>query len=442
MRSAIFLLAALPALAQAQDAQALVNRMLQQLDSAAWGALYAGGNSCRQYSGSVDGQPFSAVDEWSWHCDRTAAEITVESYYYAVSKDLLLQRADIGLAEAAQGASAAVRQLVETKLTQRFGSPVTSPPAPLYPIPGAPVVRISQWHTGGAYLLLFDGPFYRSPDRPLKGVRLIAIARPLDDRMHDDQKLGAARDNLADLVTDRLKKEPGLYKSVPATDDVVRLLRAAQTAQAGRKAEMLLAADLMVSRLSGILGDGEHAAAAEDARQQLAPFGVRLGPQRKDDLDYERGLLVDVWMKYPNTEWGEYAFLLLQLAGWNPGADGYSRPGNPDEFREVAEHGEAFLAGYPQSTIRLQVLFTIATAYETWWSITLVPANEENYGIYPRRAEDDRRREDARLKAISDYEQIERLAPASDYALFAQRHLARLRLGLDTGLRWWFDPGD
>jgi hypothetical protein len=128
--------------------------------------------------------------------------------------------------------------------------------------------------------------------------------------------------------------------------------------------------------------------------------------------------------------------------GWYPESDGYSRPENPDLFRDVVEHGESFLADHPNSPVRLRVRFAVANAYETWWSISLAPATDENFGTYPRRAENDRTSDAARLKAISGYEQIERVAPGSDYALFAARHLPRLRLRLDTGLRRWFDPGD
>lgn len=205
---------------------------------------------------------------------------------------------------------------------------------------------------------------------------------------------------------------------------------------------MWLAADDMTSGLSVSLGDENHAAEAESARRQLAEFGVHLGPQFKDGILYNHELLSDVWRKYPNTEWGEYAFLNLLHSGWNPGSDGYSRPANPDTFRDVAEHGEAFLASHPHSPNRLEVLFAVATAYETWWSVSLDPGDGEVYGPYPRRAENVRTKDAARLKAIAFYEQIERLAPGSSYALFAARHLPRLRLRLDTGFRLWFCVGD
>ena len=186
----------------------------------------------------------------------------------------------------------------------------------------------------------------------------------------------------------------------------------------------------------------ESAAEADAARRQLLPFGVHLGPEFKDGLRYDHDLLSEVWQKYPDTEWGEYTFLRLQGMGWNPASDGYTRPNNPDTFRDVVEHGEAFLASHPRSPARLQVLFAVGSAYETWWSVALAPASDENFGAYPRRTENDGKKDSARLKAIADYEQIQKLAPDSSYALFAARHLPRLRLRLDTGFRRWFEVGD
>ena len=105
-------LAVFPLFAQVQNAEAIASRMLQQLDSVAWSAPYKAGTSCRE-SRSGQGASLSAVDEWSWHCDLTSAGIVTESYYYAFSSTPVLLRLDIGLSEAAQSSSGAVRQLLE-----------------------------------------------------------------------------------------------------------------------------------------------------------------------------------------------------------------------------------------------------------------------------------------------------------------------------------------
>jgi hypothetical protein len=447
MRFAGLFFAIFPLTALAQDVEAMASGMVAAVDSTAWGVRYSGGKSCREYFASAYGEPYTSVSAWSWHCDATSNGIVTESYYYALSGAAVLLRLDIGLPEANQKSSEPVRALIEAELTQRFGAPLTARLPAGYPRPGGgPQVRISHWHTQTDDLLLFDGPFYLSPLRPRGGVRLIALASAMNDAISDDAKMPDVL--LAVGTTDeerrRLERElaPLYDNSAPTVGKLVRLLGAARTAEGNRKAANLLAADSMTTGLAGVLGDGEHVAEAEAAGRQLAEFGVRLGPQQKDGLRYDHELLSEAWGKYPNTEWGEGAFLKLEQMAWDPASDGYSRPENPDTFRDVVEHGEAFLAGHPNSPVRLRVLFAVASAYETWWSVSLAPASDENYGVYPRRAENERRGDEARLKAIADYEQIERMAPSSDFALWASRHLPRLRLRLDTGFRRWFEVGD
>ena len=408
--------------------------MLRQFDSAAWNSPWRGEKSCRRFSGSVEGQPLSAVGEWSWHCDSTSAEISTESYYYALTGAPVLLRTDIGLSRAVREASAAVRALIEAKLTARFGQPV--PEAPLYPISPAGGVRALQWHAKQADLLLFDGPFYLSPLGPQNGVRLIAVARPLADAIEDDARLRDLFDfGLDSSVQERLARELGpIYAPTAATaEKVVRLLTSRK-----RDAAALLGADEMVFQVSAALDEAK----AVPVRRELEKYGIRLGPMRKDGIEYDHDLLQEAWRRYPNTEWGQYAFLLLQQFGWDPSFDGYSCPANPDSFREVIAHGEAFLAGHPQSSVRLQVLLAVATGYETWWSVSLAPSSDENYGAYPRRPENTRLKDTARLQAIARYEQIQREDPGSVAALFAARHLPRLRLSFDTGFRHWFCVGD
>lgn len=443
VRFATLFLAVFPVFGQTPDAATLAGALVGAFDSVTWGAPYSAAKACRRFSGSVEGQALTAPGEWSWHCERESGAISTESYYYAFPGAPALARVDIGLAGAAAGSSAAVRPLVEAKLTARFGAP--SPEAPLYPLSPAGGVRALQWHTKEADLLLFDGAFYLSPLRPRTGVRLIAIGPQLRDAIRDDAKMPNLFDfGLPRPAQERLARELGsLYETPGATPGgVLRILRAARAANGERAAAMLLGADEMVFQLSVALGDDRHAAEAEAARRQLAAFAVRLGPQRKDGLAYDRDLLWQAWRKYPNTQWGQYAFLMLQQFGWNTSFDGYSCPANPDYFRDVIARGQEFAARYPNSVVRPEVLFAVATAYETWWSVSQAPPGDENYGRYPRRAENDRLRESARMKAIAGYAQIERLAPGSPYALFAARHLPRLRLDLDTGFRRWFCIGD
>ncbi len=115
-------------------------------------------------------------------------------------------------------------------------------------------------------------------------------------------------------------------------------------------------------------------------------------------------------------------------------------PANPDLFREVIQRGEAFLAGHPQTAFRKQVLYALAVANESWWSIARAPADDPIVSAppYPRREVNARQAGAARFLAIQYYRQVVQLAPDSPEALSALRRLPRLELGLDTGQRRFF----
>ena len=289
MRFAGLFFLVFPLIGLAQDVETMASRMLAAVDSAAWGSRYGGGKSQPPGGGVGPGDSYSAVGSWSWHCDATSAGIVTESYFYAFSEAPVLLRVDVGLSEANQGASEAVRALIETKLAQRFGAPL-SVLLPLgYPDPaGVPRVPISHWRTKRGELVLFEGTFYLSPMRPRTGVRLIEMANALNAAISDDAKMpgGLPSIGVSDEKSGRLERELGpLYTNpAPTLEKLVGLLQTARSTEGNRLAGTLLAADPMVTELANLLGDGEHEAGAESARRQLAPFGVDFDPQFKDGL--------------------------------------------------------------------------------------------------------------------------------------------------------------
>ena len=48
-------------------------------------------------------------------------------------------------------------------------------------------------------------------------------------------------------------------------------------------------------------------------------------------------------------------------------------PKDPDLFREVIVKAEVFLASHPRTDFRKQVLYALAVANESWWSIAHAP---------------------------------------------------------------------
>ena len=150
-------------------------------------------------------------------------------------------------------------------------------------------------------------------------------------------------------------------------------------------------------------------------------------------------LFRSVWREWPETEGGELAFLELQRRGWNTDP-GEGCPKNPDLFRDVIDKAEAFLASHPRTDFRKEVLYALAVANESWWSIAHAPANDEfvNAPPYPRRAANASEAERARADAMRYYREVVSMAPGSPEAASALRRLPRLELGLDTGQRRFF----
>ena len=163
----------------------------------------------------------------------------------------------------------------------------------------------------------------------------------------------------------------------------------------------------------------------------LARYGAKLGGMTHyGGLEYRHELLERVWRESPDTEAGELAFLRLQGGGWNNGpAEGC--PPNPDLFREVIVKAEAFLSAHPRTDFRKHVLYALAQANESWWSIAHAPADDEwvNAPPYPRRAANAQQAGRARDEAIRYYREVVRLAPGSPEAAIRTAPPAAPRAG-------------
>lgn len=257
----------------------------------------------------------------------------------------------------------------------------------------------------------------------LDAAQLAPVRTPFDRRMMQD--LGKEFPGVGTL----LSEEPGEERRPLQSQTLQQLLAAASSAPAGRKPELLLAAD----RVAGALSDNQRGDQSIFHRTQtIAGFELNY---RYDELGggwaYQRDLLRRVWSDYRTTEWGDAAFLLLERTGWD--TSGSCEAGS-DQFREVIAHGEAFLADHPSGPLRLEVTLAIAQAYETWWSLSRAGPNNDY--VQPENYREGA--EAARQKAIGLCEQVARLAPASLEAALARRELPRLKLSLDTVQRRYF----
>jgi hypothetical protein len=436
----------------AAQTDTIADRMLMQIDSAAWRAPYAASKSgdCQPRIPSI--QVFGANDQWSESCTSHVDGLIDESYFFAFDES-----GPVRLRMAIRPeppANVEVAQVLRERLTRRFGAPTHEANLIEVGLLGAG----DHWNSPKLHYFLFQNP--AGMHVGVKGpVQLVAI----DSRLYQEIRRNAfvgqadvlffpeppARPFLQRLLGDGYTR---LIDADPKTPDArsglaeatsheaLKLLDVASRALLDEKAMLLLAVNGLVTKLSTLLWDGPEPNTAAPIRKQLAQYGIKLGGNQHDGgLAYNQDLLWRVWRDFPNSEAGQLAFLELQQRGWNTGA-GPGCPANPDVFHDVIEHGEAFLARHPSTQFRKEVLFTLAVANESWWSVARAPADDGWVsGIpYPRKDLNKPQAAAARERAINYYEEIVNLAPQSPEAASAMRRMPRIKLGLDTGQRRFF----
>jgi hypothetical protein len=202
---------------------------------------------------------------------------------------------------------------------------------------------------------------------------------------------------------------------------VFQLIDAVETAPADQRPAILLAADLVADEISC---PSENKQQCDQLRSQFAQHKLRLEyVELGGDFYYQRDLLWRVWQQYPETDWGERAFVVLLGLGWDSSR---TCAIGSEQFREVIRQGESFLQQRPTSPHRAAVLFLVGQAYATWWSLSNEPADSPmaDY-VDPKRYNEGA--EQARLKAISYFEQVVQLAPDTKFAEYAHQIVPALR---------------
>jgi hypothetical protein len=402
-----------------------------------------------------------ATVEWTDHCTDTRNGVIRETFYYVFGEParIALMRVDLRAADESPENTARLLPLLRRALRARFGEPVHDPE--LMEI-GFRHLRFGQpvsgdhWKGGGLHYFLHANQSAATPMGVRHGVQLVVLTdRLYAERMQDAMILraegifGEAQED-DDPVRARLKARIGApyvralrAQSSPSAvretaQDLTAILRESDGAGPARRALCLLAADQVANKLSQWLTEGSPETGS--VRRLLARYGAKLGGMTHyGGLEYRHELLWRVWREWPDTEGGELAFLGLLGGGFSTGP-GEGCPPNPDLFHEVIERGEAFLASHPRTDFRRQVLYALAQANESWWSIGHAPKDDPwvNAPPYPRRAENARTAAGAREEAIRYYREVARMDPGSPEAASALRRLPRLELGLDTGQRRFF----
>src|SRR5229473_7139029 len=227
--------------------------------------------------------------------------------------------------------------------------------------------------------------------------------------------LGADYRSLSQILKgDEPRQDPKIVRRL-----LDSLLEAAKSAPPEKKPPLLLAADAIAERLAlpSIVPPSPELQRELDA---LAGQGLTFTWVELDGAwSYQNNLLWRLWREYPTSEEGADAFVLLLRQGWdkslccNTGAD---------SFRTVIQHGEEFLSNRPKTAHRQDILFMLAQAYETWWSLSLVPELNREEGD-PSPVAYREGASAARERAVAYYDEIVEASPESVEAICSRKPL-------------------
>lgn len=210
------------------------------------------------------------------------------------------------------------------------------------------------------------------------------------------------------------------------------LLQVAKTASAEAKPALLLAANSVAARL--VLPDDPRSLEAKQQMDSLDTEGLTFRWAELDGWFYKNDLLWKLHQEYPATDEGADALLLLLRGGWGSGPCCST---GSDPFRAVVQHGEDFLAHRTHAPHRMEMLFLLAQAYDTWWSLSRIPEQSQREGDPPPEPY----REGAaaaRDKAIAYYKEIVESAPHSVEADCSRKPLQLLQDNEDTHQRRFY----
>lgn len=337
-----------------------------------------------------------------------------------------------------------IHRLLDGALTTKLGPPEA--PERVNGFGSAYWANVLRWRTPQQEILLFLD--CRGAEKPApQKVTLIARGRRLVDAIameyrgeldRHPQVVPAIDADLARAVEPLVPDAATFLKYDWSTESIAndkvlaaieKLLKVAEGLPLDQKPVALLSADRLAEKLAPRLRDSHTHQNAKAIVEKMNAMGLQLWWNELGAIwSYPHPLLWRVWRNYPDTPWGEWAFLALLESGWHTElCDG-------PKFHDVIREGEAYLRKHPASRHRARIWFMLGMANETWWSLSQASPRDP-YVIASEFAEGS---QEARERAIHYYRKAISALPGTQMDLYAQWHLPRLELGLDTNSRPYF----
>ena len=443
----LFLSAALPATAQQSRADSIAGIMMKDLAQTTWQTSYKtwqddhNGDSCQEFHG--DSGELLTNEEWCFRCIEHHGGLKSERYFFAFdtaqSAQCRLQQLTCSLT----GYPFAVLAQAHEQLVRLLSSTPTAVVETMNVHSQRPRERGSanwrNWiriHTDQLSVYAY----LDSMRRKTPGLWLVARDFHLADEKQRCDTAWMLADKLEERIANRLAAE--LKPNFPTSGEllshgadfdsefqeklyrgIVELLDSSERNLADRPM-LWVAADLLLKNLSS--EDPSWAS----RREALQKYGLSFIHLELRGWYYQHDLLWRCSNQFAAGMWGEAAFTFLLNSGFD--STGHCGDGS-DKFTEVIASGEKFLVEHPTSTWCSEIIYNLARAYETWWSIT----KAEN-DIYVGTGQQTKYRpgaENARQKAIDYYEKVIHQLPSDDRLTYIKHRLPRLKLGIDTNQR-------
>jgi len=150
-----------------------------------------------------------------------------------------------------------------------------------------------------------------------------------------------------------------------------------------------------------------------------------------DCYHYTHNLLFDLKINFPDSHWGQLAFLKLMFVGFDPShicAEG------SEQWSKVLTEGKTFLDKYSNSPFVVDVLFLMGEAEETVFTLGLT-RNDEVYVDWTKYID---KNEESRVNALKYYHQVLKMPSGKKYENRLKYILPRLKTGVSTGNKRYY----